>query len=105
MARNALLGHQELSRSPFDGHYGSRLRDVLDSRDKADVGTAMIAVSEETLHAALFAQDAQDAVCKVCGKGVLVLVDERPDPNYGALGMTQQTFKCDCPECGNTLVT
>ena len=65
----------------------------------------MIAVSEETLHAALFTQDAQGAVCKVCGKGVLVLVDERPDPHYGALGMTQQTLKCDCPECGSTLVT
>ena len=64
----------------------------------------MIAVSEETLLAALLTQDAKGAACKVCGKGVLVLVDERPDPNYGALGMIQQTWKCDCPECGNSLV-
>jgi hypothetical protein len=38
--------------------------------------------------------------CEHCGKGKLDLVDERPDPIFGLLGMTISTFKCSAPECG-----
>ena len=42
--------------------------------------------------------------CVCCGKGRLVLVEERPDPTYGMLGMVQQTLKCDSPECGKITI-
>ena len=42
--------------------------------------------------------------CVCCGKGHLLLVEERPDPNYGILGVVQQTLKCDSPECGKITV-
>jgi len=38
--------------------------------------------------------------CQWCGLGKLILIDERADPNFGALGMTFQVLKCDAPECG-----
>jgi hypothetical protein len=38
--------------------------------------------------------------CQRCERGKLDLIDERPDPIFGALGMTCQTLKCDAPECG-----
>jgi hypothetical protein len=37
--------------------------------------------------------------CQWCGLGKLILIDERADPNFGALGMTCQVLKCDAPEC------
>jgi hypothetical protein len=42
--------------------------------------------------------------CVCCGKGHLVLVEERPDPNFGILGVVQQTLKCDAPECGKVTI-
>jgi hypothetical protein len=42
--------------------------------------------------------------CVCCGRGQLVLVEERPDPNYGILGVVQQTLKCDSPECGKITI-
>jgi hypothetical protein len=38
--------------------------------------------------------------CQFCERGKLDLIDERPDPIFGALGMTCQTLRCDAPECG-----
>ena len=38
--------------------------------------------------------------CEFCGQGKLDLIDERPDPIFGALGMTCQTLKCDFIGCG-----
>ena len=38
--------------------------------------------------------------CQCCGQGKLELIDERPDPIFGLLGMTCQTLKCDFLECG-----
>ena len=38
--------------------------------------------------------------CQRCERGKLDLIDERPDPIFGALGMTCQTLRCDAPECG-----
>jgi len=42
--------------------------------------------------------------CAFCGRGRLVLIDERPDPNFGILGMLCQTLKCDSPECGKLTI-
>ena len=38
--------------------------------------------------------------CRWCGLGKLIFIDERADPNFGALGMTYQVLKCNAPECG-----
>ena len=43
-------------------------------------------------------------ICACCGKGRLGLVDERPDPNFGILGMFQQTLKCDSAKCGKLTI-
>ena len=42
--------------------------------------------------------------CAFCGKGKLVLIAERPDPNFGALGVVEQTFRCNFPECGKLTI-
>ncbi len=42
--------------------------------------------------------------CECCGQGKLDLIDERPDPIFGVLGMTCQTLKCDFLECGKLSV-
>jgi hypothetical protein len=38
------------------------------------------------------------------GQGRLELIDERPDPIFGVLGMTCQTLKCDFLECGKLTI-
>jgi hypothetical protein len=38
------------------------------------------------------------------GKGRLELIDERPDPIFGVLGMSCQTLKCDFLECGKLTI-
>ena len=38
--------------------------------------------------------------CPFCGVGKLSLIDVRPDPNFGALGMIRETLKCDAADCG-----
>ena len=43
-------------------------------------------------------------ICACCGKGRLVMIDERPHPNFGILGMFQQTLKCDSSECGKLTI-
>lgn len=42
--------------------------------------------------------------CAFCGKGKLVLIAERPDPNFGALGVVEQTFRCNSSECGKLTI-
>ena len=42
--------------------------------------------------------------CQCCGQGKLDLIDERPDPIFGALGMSCQTLKCDFLECGKLTI-
>jgi hypothetical protein len=42
--------------------------------------------------------------CAFCGKGKLVLIDERPDPNFGALGVVEQTLRCDSADCGKLTI-
>ena len=42
--------------------------------------------------------------CTFGGKGKLVLISERPDPNFGALGVVEQTFRCDSPECAKLTI-
>jgi hypothetical protein len=38
--------------------------------------------------------------CECSGRGKLDLIDERPDSNFGVLGMICRTLKCDFLECG-----
>jgi hypothetical protein len=42
----------------------------------------------------------EQPTCLWCGLGKLIFIDERADPNFGALGMTYQVLKCDAAECG-----
>ncbi|MPZ29461.1 MAG: hypothetical protein GEV13_00430 [Rhodospirillales bacterium] len=43
-------------------------------------------------------------ICAFCGKGKLVLIDERPDRNFGALGVVEQTLRCDAADCGKLTI-
>jgi hypothetical protein len=47
--------------------------------------------------------DRPNSTCECCGQGKLELVDERPDPIFGVLGITLQTLKCDFLECGKLI--
>jgi|SRR5260370_25715368 hypothetical protein len=60
----------------------------------------------EDLHAVAAKLSLQEhrPICVRCGKGRLVLIDERPDPNFGILGLLQQTLECDSPECGKVTI-
>jgi hypothetical protein len=42
--------------------------------------------------------------CAYCGRGRLVLIEEKPDPDFGILGMLRQTLKCDSAECGKLTI-
>jgi hypothetical protein len=42
--------------------------------------------------------------CSWCGRGKLDLIDERPDPIFGVLGMRLSTLKCVAPECGKLTI-
>jgi hypothetical protein len=37
--------------------------------------------------------------CPWCGEGNVDLIEERPHPLLGILGMSLQKFKCDRPSC------
>jgi hypothetical protein len=50
--------------------------------------------------ASKFAPHENRPTCSWCGQGKLDLIDERPDPNFGALGMSTRTLRCDSPTCG-----
>ena len=43
-------------------------------------------------------------ICAACGKGRLNLIGERPDPNYGILGVVEQTLQCDDAGCGRITI-
>jgi hypothetical protein len=43
-------------------------------------------------------------ICACCGKGRLVMIDERPHPNFGILSLFQQTLRCDSPKCGKLTI-
>lgn len=43
-------------------------------------------------------------ICAFCGEGKLVLIAQRPDPNFGALGVVEQTFRCNAAECGRLTI-
>jgi hypothetical protein len=57
----------------------------------------------QAVAARLSLQDSRPT-CAYCGKGKLVLIDERPDPNFGALGVVEQTLKCDSGDCGKLTI-
>ena len=60
----------------------------------------------EELHAVAARLSAREdrPTCQWCGRGKLQLIEEAPDANYGALGVTQLTLRCDDPECGKLTV-
>jgi hypothetical protein len=58
------------------------------------------------LHAVAAKLSSQDSrpLCAFCGKGRLVMIDERPDPNFGILGLFRQTLRCDSAECSKLTI-
>lgn len=38
-------------------------------------------------------------ICEHCFRGTLKLVDEKPDPLFGVLGIVWQTLKCTNVDC------
>ena len=42
--------------------------------------------------------------CECCSQGKLELIDERPHPIFGVLGMSCQTLKCNFLECGKLTI-
>ena len=65
---------------------------------------AMDLLAELHVVAARLALREDRLVCGCCGTGRLVLIDERPDPNFAILGLLRQTLKCDSPECGKLTI-
>ena len=43
-------------------------------------------------------------ICPACRIGTLCVVEERPDPIFGALGVVQRVLKCDASDCGQFTV-
>lgn len=39
-------------------------------------------------------------LCPWCGTGRLEVIEETPDPNFGALGVSSRTLRCNAPACG-----
>ncbi|MBY0324182.1 MAG: hypothetical protein K2X72_36050 [Reyranella sp.] len=44
-------------------------------------------------------------LCPWCGAGHLDVIEETPDPNFGALGVSSLTLRCDAPDCGRLTKT
>jgi hypothetical protein len=42
--------------------------------------------------------------CPLCRRGTLHLVEERPHPLYGVLGVTEIVLWCDAADCGQVTV-
>jgi hypothetical protein len=45
------------------------------------------------------------AVCPWCRAGHLEVIEETPDPNFGALGVSSLTLRCDALACGRLTKT
>jgi hypothetical protein len=43
-------------------------------------------------------------VCPSCKAGHLQVIEETPDPNFGALGVSSRILRCDSPGCGKLLI-
>jgi hypothetical protein len=43
--------------------------------------------------------------CDRCGIGKLIVIEERPHPLYGILGVTLQTLQCDQLNCAHRVFT
>ena len=43
-------------------------------------------------------------ICPACRIGTLCIVEERPDPIFGALGVVQRVLKCNASDCGRFTV-
>ncbi|CAN5715754.1 hypothetical protein BH11PSE3_BH11PSE3_18850 [soil metagenome] len=58
------------------------------------------------LHAVAAKLSHQDSrpICATCGQGRLDLISERPHPNYGILGVVEQTLQCNSAACARITV-
>jgi hypothetical protein len=49
-------------------------------------------------------QEDRSLECPFCKRGTLQLVEERPHPLYGALGVTEIMLRCDAAYCDRMMV-
>jgi hypothetical protein len=77
--------------------------DRLVGRQKSQ-GMAMSILGDLQAVAAKLSLQDNRPTCAFCGKGKLVLIAERPDPNFGALGVVEQTLRCDWADCGKLTI-
>lgn len=77
--------------------------DRLVGRQKSQ-GMAMSILGDLQAVAAKLSLQDNRSTCAFCGKGKLVLIAERPDPNFGALGVVEQTLRCDRADCGKITI-
>ena len=80
--------------------------DVLDALNKlpffkelATLPKRVRALEEKLNMAGAIAVDDRP-VCPFCRTGRVNLIDEKPDPTFGDLGVKEQTLKCENPDCG-----
>jgi hypothetical protein len=67
-------------------------------------GSGMTVLEELRLVAAKFTPAEHRATCPWCSRGRVDVVEETPDPIYGALGMVTRTLRCDAPDCGRLTI-
>ena len=66
--------------------------------------TTMDVLGELQAVAAKLARHDNRPTCECCGRGKLDLINVRPDPNFGVLGMICRALKCDFLECGTLTI-
>ena len=71
---------------------------------RSSKGVAMSILGDLQAVAAKLSLQDNRPTCAFCGKGKLVLIAERPDPNFGALGVVEQTLRCDRADCGKVTI-
>ena len=65
-------------------------------------GVVMSILGDLRAVAAKLSMQDKRPTCAFCGEGKLVVIEERPDPNFGALGVFEQTLRCDA--CGKITI-
>jgi hypothetical protein len=64
----------------------------------------IIGTDPDSLADRLREQEEHLPICPACRIGTLCVVEERPDPLFGALGVVQRILKCDASDCGQLTV-
>jgi len=107
-------GEQHRQRYPIDFDFRTSNRAALDDDDSERATKVLKGIEGKRLTFRWTRQQPKEAASLTARRvheqairrrrGRLVLVDERPAPNFGILGVFGQTLKCDSPECGKVII-